>query len=226
MSNTCLECFGTGRSRALPGFPCSTCNRAEFFASRDVFNNVRVELPAPEPQSAQPCPYSTKPGASPARVQPKPYSAADLAGLRTLTETHDPASLTPRFLATLDQMQVERDQALASLKVSDEGRAAAIRMMDAWKDKADKNDEALTELREAAGNLVSILVASGGGRECSTCYALATVADPLPRGGSVFRCEKHARPPLSEWEDDPQRSCPTHAAAALRRLRTLVEVKP
>lgn len=51
--------------------------------------------------------------------------------------------------------------------------------------------------------------------------ALATVADPAPHGGSYFRCDKHARAPTGEWEDDPQQSYPTHAAAALRRLQEL-----
>lgn len=78
------------------------------------------------------------------------------------------------------------------------------------------------ELREAARNLVSILVATGGGRQCSVCFALATVADPAPHGGSCFRCDKHATPPSGEWEEDPQKSYPTHAAAALRRLQELV----
>lgn len=79
------------------------------------------------------------------------------------------------------------------------------------------------EMRDAARNLLSILVASGGGRQCSTCFALATVADPAPHGGSYFRCDKHARASTGEWEDDPQQSYPTHAAAALRRLQELIK---
>lgn len=38
------------------------------------------------------------------------------------------------------------------------------------------------ELREAARALLDILTAREGGRQCNDCYALATVADPLPGG--------------------------------------------
>lgn len=225
MSNTCLECFGTGRSCALPGFPCSTCNRAEFFAARDVFNNVRVELPAPSPQSAQPCPYSTKPGASPARVQrspasdearvararqppepAKPYGDDDLAFFRERARQRLFSLSGPpaRLLATIDLREAERDQALASLKVSDEGRTAAIRMMDAWKDKADKSDEALTELREAVRALLN-------DQSITTCP----------------RCNGSGEVRVSIDDDFRCTSCDeTGERPTVHHLRTLLEVKP
>jgi hypothetical protein len=77
-------------------------------------------------------------------------------------------------------------------------------------------------LREAAGALVTALTTSGGGYSCGTCYALATVGEPLPHGGYAFRCDKHASPPEKGWQDDPQEPRPTKAAAPLRTLRALL----
>ena len=194
MSNTCLECGGTGKSAAMPGFSCSTCKRSEFFRERAAFNSVRVtDVPAPRERKTG------------------PYSTADLIGLRALAETHDPAGMTRRLLATVDQMQAERDQALASLKVSDEGRTAAIRMMDAWKDKADKNDEALTELRETARVLLTDINGAEGPLTCDLCDRMALMIDSKTR----FCCEAHA----NDGKD-------LSYAPALRRLCALVEVKP
>jgi hypothetical protein len=77
-------------------------------------------------------------------------------------------------------------------------------------------------LREAAGALVAALTTSGGGYSCGTCYALATVGEPLPHGGYAFRCDKHASPPEKGWQDDPQEPRPTKAAAPLRALHALL----
>lgn len=79
-------------------------------------------------------------------------------------------------------------------------------------------------LREAAEALVDTLTSNGGGRECSRCFALATVGEPLPRGGSIFRCDRHASPP--DPGDDAQDPCPTKVAAPLRALRALLGRTP
>lgn len=124
----------------------------------------------------------------------KPYTPEELAELR-MGASEGLAGLTvSRLLATLAVIEQERDEARR-------GR---------------------DELREASRELLDILAAREGGRQCNDCYALATVADPLPRGGFTFHCDKHARPPAEEWEDDPQESHPTKSAQSLHRLRSLI----
>ncbi len=83
----------------------------------------------------------------------------------------------------------------------------------------------LEEMREAAKDLVDTLVSSNGGRQCSVCFSLATVAVPAPYGGSYFRCDKHAegRSAQDEGEEGSQKASSTRAAAPLRHLQTLID---
>lgn len=84
----------------------------------------------------------------------KPYTAEELAELR-MGASEGLAGLTvSRALATLAAVEQEREQA-----------------------RRERD-----ELREAARALLDILTAREGGRQCNDCYALATVADPLPGG--------------------------------------------
>lgn len=82
----------------LPGFPCSTCDPAAFERHRAAFNGLTVGDIAPR-----------KTG---------PYSAEELAGLRTMTEHHDPTGMTRRLLATLDAREAERDEAMGLMRES------------------------------------------------------------------------------------------------------------
>lgn len=159
----------------------------------------------------------------------KPYTAEELAQLRVFasgSETYNAnmtarlmANLAAGLLANIDAAEKERDELRLRLAQAEEAldveRAGAMH--------AQLETDAL---REAGRALVGILTTTSGGRQCNDCYALATVADPLPRGGFIFHCDKHARAPSDGWEDDPQEPHPTKAAAPLRRLIDLIEVKP
>lgn len=89
----------------------------------------------------------------------------------------------------------------------------------------------IQKMRKAARALVDTLTSNGGRRPCGNCYALATVAEPLPRGGSVYRCDKHASPPMTEQEREFDRTYgdnlgdgrPTVVSEPLRALRALLD---
>lgn len=151
----------------------------------------------------------------------KPYTAEELAELRARAGNawHTLEGMPARMLATISALETERDELRLRLAKAEE----ALEVERAGAMHAQLEADAL---REAARTLVDVLATAGGGRQCSDCYALAMVGDSLPRGGSVFHCDKHARAPAEQWEDDPQESHPTKAAPALRRLRALIEVKP
>lgn len=86
----------------------------------------------------------------------------------------------------------------------------------------DTAEAKLKALRDAAGALLAALAQDG--RPCGVCYTIATWAEPLPRGGSAYRCDRHHK------HDDPDEDglCPseTKAAIPLRALRALLETKP
>lgn len=118
----------------------------------------------------------------------------EIATLRLMAATSGLVSLTGKELSTL---LLERDHHAAEAKA----------------------------LREAAEALVDTLTSNGGGAHpCGACYALATVGEPLPRGGSIFRCDKHASPP--DPGDDAPPPYATKVAAPLRALRALLGRTP
>lgn len=145
----------------------------------------------------------------------KPYTAEELAELRMGASEGLAGPTVSRALATIDAVTAERDEVRLRLAQAEEAR-------DVERAGAMHAQLESSELREAARALLDILTAREGGRQCNDCYALATVADPLPRGGFTFHCDKHARPPAEEWEDDPQESHPTKSAPSLHRLRSLI----
>ena len=252
-----------------------------------------------------------------------PYSAEELAELRTTTEHHDPSGMTRRLLATLDAREAERDAMADAVRalladvesphgekmdfcdaprcrclamyndgdmaacdehqgilvagdIEDMSYAPAVRTLRAMLDgkpgeppcaveRIKAENEALRAAMasngEAMANLCGLLgltdaVASRGegqhmvhaaverlkveggvlreaarvllveldkeARQCGKCYALATVAQGLPRGGFVFHCDKHATPLSAGWQDDPREDYPTNVAAPLRALRALL----
>lgn len=102
--------------------------------------------------------------------------------------------------------EVERDEARAE-----------IDRLKAERDHQQKRAEAL---EGAARALVADLDKEA--RQCGKCYALATVAQGLPRGGFVFHCDKHATPLSAGWQDDPREDYPTNVVAPLRALRALL----
>lgn len=91
------------------------------------------------------------------------------------------------------------------------------------KAERDHQQQRADALEDAARALVADLDKEA--RQCGKCYALATVAQGLPRGGFVFHCDKHATPLSAGWQDDPREDYPTNVVAPLRALRALLEGK-
>lgn len=98
----------------LPGFPCSTCDPAAFERHRAAFNGLTVGNIAPRKTGSDAADWHKANHATltTGRFAPRktgPYSAEELAGMRALTEHHDPTGMTRRLLATLDAREAERD---------------------------------------------------------------------------------------------------------------------
>jgi hypothetical protein len=139
---------------------------------------------APEPSLAKP----RKTGA---------YDAEEEAGLRALTEGHDPSGVTRRLLATLDR---ERQARLAA---EERGRLAGLH---AEAVQAGYQRD-LDELRAAASALVASLP------KCDDCSAPATSA--WERGGARW------------CDDCAPRATPEYPRAApLRALASLLTPEP
>lgn len=147
----------------LPGFPCSTCDPAAFERHRAAFNGLTVGDIAPR-----------KTG---------PYSAEELAGLRALTEHHDPTGMTRRLLATLDAREAERDEAMALLRESQRLAGEATQQaLDSATRLGKMTDAARALLEEVEGPHGEWM----GFCEAPRCRCLAMCGD-----GYLIACDEH-----------------------------------
>lgn len=128
-----------------------------------------------------------------------PYDAKELARLRHFADQSDLGSMAHRLLATVAQVEAERDELRADL----------------------------TALRDAARALVEA-PGLGEVQGCDKCAAFATRLMEWNEDGvfDAFLCDHHAEKQLASDDPPPLHDRELHIAAPLRALRALVEEKP
>lgn len=120
-----------------------------------------------------------------------------------------------KAMEDLDKIRAERDAAIAE---RDRLAAKLKETVDQTWALGTERDE----LRYEASDLVLSLEREG--RPCGTCYSIATWAEPLPHGGSAYRCDRHHK---HDGPDEEGLSpSETRVAAPLRKLRKMLGLDP